>query len=824
MKKAIIIFLLICSAVFAWATEKAVVRIENPTKSKVESFLKNNDIASYKPNDYIDIVLPIEKANQMVLENKGYITQTESQLKSNLSSRDITGYHNYDEMLSELQDLAAAYPEICQLYDIGDTRGKEYSEAGNSYYDVYNHEIWALKISDNPNEDEDEPAIYWMGTHHSREPISTEVVLHATNYVLENYGIDDEITTSVENNVLWVIPIVNPNGHKVVTDQTDVWWRKNIRDNNDNGIFDTDYDGGYGDDGVDPNRNYGFCWGNIGASTNPKSPTYHGDEEFSEPEIQAIRDLMLENHFVAGTSYHSYGELVLFPYGYGNNLIAPDHDALQQLAIDMAITIPDENGGTYEPTESWQLYPAMGTTDDYAYGQHGIFAYTIELATEFIPPSYEVEGICQDNLEAALTMFKRPNHSMAKGIITNAETDEPIVAEVFIEGIDDSEIYREPYTSDAEFGRYYRLLNPGSYNFTFSAFGYESVTVENVEITADGITELDIQLQPAINNIDITGIITDIETNEPITNCVIDLLDNDTELYHTNSNGEFAISDLFDYDYECVIYAQNYEAKHITLSVSEDQTTFELELANLHDGTFEDGNMGEYWQFGGNEPWFLDTEGNNSNYSIKSGNISDEESSFISFSIEIAEDDQFSFDRKISTETNYDYLYFYIDDQIQDQWAGTSNWMTESYSVSAGVHTFKWEYVKDASAYGGDDSVWIDNIIFPESSQVSAEKPLEDLSIIRNFSNYPNPFVLSNRGNTNICFQLKENMQDAKIEIFNCKGQKVKTIQRGNLSSGNHNFTWNGNNEADRQVSSGVYFYQISNKDYSFSKKMILLK
>ena len=104
-----------------------------------------------------------------------------------------------------------------------------------------------------------------------------------------------------------------------------------------------------------------------------------------------------------------------------------------------------------------------------------------------------------------------------------------------------------------------------------------------MEITADEITELDIQLQPAINNIDITGIITDIETNEPITNCVIDLLDNDTELYHTNSNGEFTISNLFDYDYECVIYAQNYEAKHITLSVSEDQTTFELELANLHD-------------------------------------------------------------------------------------------------------------------------------------------------------------------------------------------------------------------------------------------------
>ncbi len=822
MKKTIILLILVCSAIFSWANEKAVIRIEKPTKDQVESFYKNNDVASYRPNKYIDLVLPIEKANQMVSENKGYITQTESQLKNNLTSRDLAGYRNYEDVLSELQEFAATYPEICQLYDIGDTRGKEYSEAGNDYYDVFNHEIWALKISDNPNEDEDEPAIYWMGEHHSREPISTEVVMYATNYVLENYGVDDEITTSVENNVLWVIPIVNPNGHKIVTDQTDVWWRKNIRDNNENGTFDTDYNSGSGYDGVDPNRNYGFCWGTVGASTDPSSPTYHGDEEFSEPEIQAMRDLMLENHFVAGTSYHSYGELVLFPYGYNYDLTAPDYDALQQLAIDMAITIPAENGGNYDPTESWQLYPAMGTTDDYAYGQHGIFAYTIELGTEFIPPSYEVDGICQDNLEAALTMFKRPNQSMAKGIITDAETNEPIIAEVFIEGIDDSEIFREPYTSDAEFGRYYRLLLPGSYNFTFSAFGYESVTMENVEITNDDITELDIQLQPATNNIDITGIIRDTETNEPIPNCVIDFLDNESESYHTNSNGEFAISNLFAYNYECVIYAQNYEAKYITLAVSENQNTFELELANLHDGTFEDGNMGEFWQFGGNQPWILDSAGNN--YSIKSGNIDDEQTSSISFSMEIAEDNQFSFDRKISTEANYDYLYFYIDDQIQDEWAGENSWTTESYPVSAGIHTFKWEYVKDSAVSGGSDSVWIDNIIFPESSQVSAEEPLQKLSIIQNISIYPNPFILSNRSNSNISFQLKENMKDAKIEIFNCKGQKVKTIQQGNLSVGNHNFSWNGNNNANKQVASGVYFYQISNKEHHLSKKMILIK
>ena len=823
MKKVLII-IFIMLALSLWA-EKAVVRIENLTSKQVEEYHKNNDVAAYLPGEYIDLVLPANEAEAWSRAANISITQTEAQLKSNLMDRDLAGYYSYDEVLEILQGYVDTYPEICQLYDIGETRGKEYSEAGNDYYDVFHQEVWALKISDNVNITEDEPAIYWMGAHHSREPISTEVVMHATEHVLENYGTDQQITDNIDSTELWVIPLVNPNGHKIVIDQTDVWWRKNIRDNNENGTFDTEDNSGAGDDGVDINRNYGFSWGFVGASGNITSPTYHGEYGFSEPETAAIRDLMLAHHFVAGASYHSYGQSVLFPFGYANNLSAPDYDALSGLAIDIAESIPAIGGGTYQPMESWQLYPAMGTTDDYAYGEHGIFAYTIELATQFIPPASAVEGICEDNLQAALILLDRPSHSMATGIITDGESGEEIVAEIFIEGIDDSEVFRKPYLSNQIFGRYYRLLTPGSFNLTFSAYGYVTQTIAAVAITADSITELDIALVPAEANISITGTILETTTNNPVEGCTIEFINADIPQITTNTDGTFALENIFAADYEIVIYSQNYEARYYTLEVSEEQTHFELTLANMEDGTFEDGNAGAYWDYSGDENWAINNNGYSSTYSMRSGNISDGESTAISFTLENAEDDEISFMRKVSTEADYDYLMFYIDGNMQDQWAGEEDWNQETYAISAGIHTFKWEYIKDQAVSDGDDSAWIDNIIFPTGSEVSAENPIEEFSILENWGNYPNPFTTLNRSaKTTIHFNLKQNMAEASLAIYNCKGQKVKTLQQGDLKSGNHSYDWDGKDTNGKSVATGVYFYRLANRDNSFSNKMLLIK
>lgn len=161
------------------------------------------------------------------------IFQTESEMRANLTSKadNIPGYRVMCRRLPDLQLLEATYPDICKLYDIGDSRGKVYYNEGKQNYVNYQHDIWALKVSDNVELDEDEPAIYYMGAHHAREPLSTEVAFYVLDHIIENYGVDPVITENVNSKEIWFIPIVNPDGQKIVLDQTDTNWRKNIRDN-----------------------------------------------------------------------------------------------------------------------------------------------------------------------------------------------------------------------------------------------------------------------------------------------------------------------------------------------------------------------------------------------------------------------------------------------------------------------------------------------------------------------------------------------------------------------------------------------------------------
>lgn len=178
-----LILVILGSALFA---DKFVVRIDNPDETIAQKFIRGgDDIASYKPSEYLDIVVNNHEYEQLTKQGFNLrITQTTEQLRNNLnSSTDLAGYRDYNEMLTDLQNYAAQYPEICELYDIGNSRGKIYSDNGNSNYDAYNHEIWALKVSDNVSSEEDEPNIYYLAEHHAREPISLEVVMYFLDYI-----------------------------------------------------------------------------------------------------------------------------------------------------------------------------------------------------------------------------------------------------------------------------------------------------------------------------------------------------------------------------------------------------------------------------------------------------------------------------------------------------------------------------------------------------------------------------------------------------------------------------------------------------------------
>jgi PKD repeat protein len=143
------------------------------------------------------------------------------------------------------------------------------------------------------------------------------------------------------------------------------------------------------------------------------------------------------------------------------------------------------------------------------------------------------------------------------------------------------------------------------------------------------------------------------------------------------------------------------------------KSSFSIKTSDTED--WETGDMSSFeWVTGGTADWFVtDLEQYEGAYSATSGDINDNQNSYLQLTQEVYAEDVISFWYKVSSESNFDYLNFYIDNTLMDSWAGEIPWSYIEYNVSVGTHTFKWEYDKDISISTGGDAGWIDLIHFP---------------------------------------------------------------------------------------------------------------
>jgi len=295
-------------------------------------------------------------------------------------------YHCYADVELILHQLALGYPDICEVLDIGDS--------------VEGRQIWALRISDEiAEDDEQEPNILFVGCHHAREWISVEVPLLLACHLVENYDTDERVKAMVDAGQIYIAPILNPDGLEYSRiSWTQRMWRKNRSDNGD-GTF-----------GVDLNRNYGYKWGGIGSSRDTNVETYRGPSPFSEPETRAIQDLMRTHKFAAAVSYHNYGQLILYPWGYTSEKPS-DLQSLDHLAQYMAKFISAEHGEEYAPRQSHDFYVTSGDMGDWVYGVLNLPVFTIELRPKggrnpFILPENQILPTFEENLPAALYLIE----------------------------------------------------------------------------------------------------------------------------------------------------------------------------------------------------------------------------------------------------------------------------------------------------------------------------------------------------------------------------------------------------------------------------------
>lgn len=371
------------------------VLVRVTTGSSAPVLPKNIEIASDNPGAWVDVIIPsyrLQELSEMSLPYTVLIKDLEAYDASMMGS-----YHTLNQIQTILEGIASNHSDIAKLYSIGTTY------EGRS--------IWCLEISDNPGADEGESGVFFMGVHHAREWPGAEICLYIANNLTVGYGVNTTITDMVNNRRIWIVPVMNPDGYYYCHD-LGIDWRKN-----------RDYFPQYGTYGVDNNRNYnGSCdgngWGAWGAvpswanSHSSDNECYDGPGPTSEAENQAISSIFLNNNISASITFHTYGETVMWPWGYTNTQ-TPDNAYLSLVGQQIAARISIQQGsGTYDPHQSVGLYPTVGDTIDFAYGYshyvqgRATFVYCIEACNEFHPGANYLNQICKENGDGALYLLQ----------------------------------------------------------------------------------------------------------------------------------------------------------------------------------------------------------------------------------------------------------------------------------------------------------------------------------------------------------------------------------------------------------------------------------
>lgn len=305
-------------------------------------------------------------------------------------------YYDYQNMTKDLQELYKNNTDIMKMVSLGKT--------------YENRDVWLIKLSDNVNENEDEPGVLLIGAHHGNEKPSYESLIFFIKHVVDYYNtenidndedgtinedpidgkdndndskIDEDpseerVRNVVDETEIFIIPMVNPDGVEYGEDG----WRKNRNPK----------EGQSGNIGVDLNRNYGFMWelydifptkyGNFWTSQ-PESWNYRGEEPFSEAETTAVKNLVESEKINISISYHSYGKWLTYPWTHTSQ-ITPN----EKLFLLIGEGIASINGYQLYSGKSTLLpWPGgtIGTSENWLYGVHGIISFVIELCGTRVP-------------------------------------------------------------------------------------------------------------------------------------------------------------------------------------------------------------------------------------------------------------------------------------------------------------------------------------------------------------------------------------------------------------------------------------------------------
>lgn len=397
-----------------------------------------------------DLLVLGDRSTKRSLRRDGYsftVHQRLSSLGATLRRTFYGGYKTADEYTARLDQVATAYPGLAVTYDVGDSWLKTQNPAlGNDLKVIC---ITALQAGDcQLGPGSVKPRFFLMATIHARELSATEVADRWITELTTKYGVDADITALVNSTELWVLPLANPDGREIAEPGTPSPYLQRKNADNTAGGACANPPTVSNQAGVDLNRNHSFLWGGVGTSTAPCDQTYKGTSAASEPETQALQNLLAQlfadqrgpaitDAAPATTpgmmmTLHSYGNYVLFPWGHVNTA-SPNDAGLRSMAFRLNFY----NG--YQAGQPGQvLYNTTGTTDDWAYGTLGVASTTVEIGPSsgtcsgFVPAYSCQDGFWNTNKGMLLYAAKlaRQPYTLALGPNTNtvALSPSPVTA------------------------------------------------------------------------------------------------------------------------------------------------------------------------------------------------------------------------------------------------------------------------------------------------------------------------------------------------------------------------------------------------------------
>jgi hypothetical protein len=399
-------------------------------------------------------------------------------------------WDSYATYSAELQTIHNAYPALTELVSIGKT--------------VQNRDLWAMRITDNPTQEEDEPEFFWNGPLHGDEVVGMEMTFYFMQHLLENYGgasaEGQRATRLVDNMDIWVLPSMNWDGYA----RTGGARRENAN-------------------GVDLNRNFpewttrSFSpdtrlFGPYGNMFDGPTPNTTGLQK----ETVALMDFRRSRNFVASANLHGGDVVANYPWDTNGNTLddyaTPPDDALWR---EMALTYSRQNPTMFAnnsfpfvngTTNGDNWYPISGGSQDWSLLYTGCFELTLELSFTKFPAASTLQNYWSQNRESMLQYVESANWGV-RGVVTRSTDGAPVAAKVTMVAPapsptpDANHPSTLPVYSDGDVGDFHRMLLPGTYTLRFEAPGYQTQTISNVVVAAktndpQATTRLDVQLVP----------------------------------------------------------------------------------------------------------------------------------------------------------------------------------------------------------------------------------------------------------------------------------------------------------------------------------------